>query len=62
MYWKEDEWLDKGKREKVMRGLKVDGTLFFPMYQICHNFIRPHSALGVMTPLEAAWIGIVGGE
>jgi putative transposase len=48
------------EREKVMRGIKVEGTPIIPMNQIYYNFIRPHQALGGKTPAEAAGVGING--
>jgi putative transposase len=48
------------EREKVMRGIKVDGTPIIPMNQIYYNFIRPHQALDGKTPAEAAGVGIDG--
>jgi hypothetical protein len=50
------------EREKVIRGLKVDGTPIIPMNQIYYNFIRPHQALDGRTPAEVAGIGIEGDD
>jgi hypothetical protein len=47
-------------REKVMRGLKRSDTPILLGYQIYHNCIRPHSALGGRTPADACGIAIVG--
>jgi hypothetical protein len=47
-------------REKVMRGVKKDNSPIFTGYQIYHNYIRPHSALGGRTPADACGIAIEG--
>jgi len=47
-------------REKVMRGLKRDDTSILKGYQLFHNFIRPHEALGGRTPSEAAGVKVEG--
>jgi len=47
-------------REKVMRGLKRTDTPILKGYQIYHNYIRPHSALGGRTPADACGIAIEG--
>jgi transposase-like protein len=47
-------------REKVMRGLKTKETPILRGYQIYHNYIRPHSALGGKTPAEASGISVEG--
>jgi putative transposase len=47
-------------REKVMRGLKRSDTPILKGYQIYHNYIRPHSALGGRTPADACGIAIEG--
>jgi len=47
-------------REKTMRGLKHDETPILTGYQIYHNFIREHEALGNKTPGEACGIKING--
>jgi len=46
-------------REKTMRGLKRKRTPILQGYQLYHNFIREHDALG-KTPAEAAGIKIEG--
>jgi transposase-like protein len=47
-------------REKTMRGLKTKETPILSGYQIFHNYIRPHEALGGKTPAEACGITIEG--
>lgn len=47
-------------QEKTMRGLKKDETVILQGYQLYHNFIRPHEALGGKTPAEACGIQIQG--
>jgi putative transposase len=47
-------------REKTMRGLKTKETPILSGYQIFHNYIRPHEALGGKTPAEACGIQIEG--
>jgi len=47
-------------REKVMRGLKVVDTPILKGYQIYHNLIRPHEALGGKTPADLAGIKVEG--
>ena len=47
-------------REKVMRGLKRKDTPILKGYQLFHNYVRPHEALGGRTPSEAAGIKIEG--
>jgi hypothetical protein len=47
-------------REKVMRGLKKSDTPILKGYQIYHNYIRPHSALGGRTPADACGIAVRG--
>jgi transposase-like protein len=47
-------------REKVMRGLKIKDTPILRGYQIYHNFVRPHQALGGKTPAELAGIKVQG--
>jgi hypothetical protein len=49
------------KREKIMRGIKIDDTPIIPMNRIYCSFVRPHMGLDGATPAEAAGIGI-GGE
>jgi putative transposase len=46
-------------REKTMRGLKTKDTAILRGYQIYHNFIREHQALG-KTPAEACGIKVEG--
>jgi putative transposase len=47
-------------RERVMRGLKKKHSPVFKGYQIFHNYIRPHEALGNKTPAEACGIKVQG--
>ena len=47
-------------REKTMRGLKIDDTAVLQGYQIYHNYIRPHMALGGKTPSEVCGITVEG--
>jgi hypothetical protein len=47
-------------REKTMRGLKRKRTPILSGYQIFHNYIRPHEALGNKTPAEACGIKVEG--
>ena len=54
----EQELLD---RERVMRGVKKADSPIFKGYQIYHNYVRPHEALGGRTPADACGIAI-GGE
>ena len=49
-------------REKVMRGVKKEDSPIFDGYQIYHNYIRPHMALGNKTPSEACGIKIEGND
>ena len=49
-------------REKTMRGLKQNRTPILKGYQIYHNFIRPHEALGGKTPSEVCGITIEGND
>lgn len=44
--------------EKVMRGLKKVNTSILAGYQIFHNYIRPHEALGGETPANRCGIKI----
>jgi transposase-like protein len=46
-------------REKTMRGLKRKRTPILSGYQLFHNYIRPHEALGGKTPAEACGIKVV---
>lgn len=46
-------------REKTMRGLKKKHTPVLSGYQIYHNYVRVHEALG-KTPAEACGIKIEG--
>jgi len=47
-------------REKVMRGLKNEGTPILKGYQIFHNYLRPHEGLNGRTPAEACGIQVQG--
>jgi putative transposase len=47
-------------REKVMRGLKRTDSIAIKGYQLYHNFIRPHEALGGKTPADKCGISIEG--
>jgi len=47
-------------REKVMRGIKKKDSVTLTGYQLFHNYIRPHSALGNMTPSEKCGMEIKG--
>lgn len=47
-------------RERVMRGLKNPDSAIVKGFQIYHNFIRPHEALGGKTPAERAGIKVEG--
>ena len=47
-------------REKTMRGLKKKQTPILSGYQIFHNYIREHEALGGKTPADACGIKIEG--
>ncbi len=47
-------------REKTMRGLKKSDTPILKGYQLFHNFVRPHEALGGKTPAEVAGIKVEG--
>jgi hypothetical protein len=47
-------------RERVMRTLEKPNTPILEGYQIFHNYIRPHEALNVTTPSEAAGIKVEG--
>ena len=48
-------------REKTMRGLKRKRTPILQGYQLYHNYIREHQALG-KTPAEACGIKIEGNK
>ena len=43
-----------------MRGLKNTDSPILRGYQVFHNYVRPHMALGGRTPAEAAGIRIEG--
>ena len=47
-------------REKVFRGLKKSDTPILAGYQIYHNYVRPHEALGGKTPADMAGIKVEG--
>jgi putative transposase len=47
-------------REKVMRSLKREDSPILDGYQIFHNHVRPHMALGGKTPAELAGIQVKG--
>jgi transposase-like protein len=47
-------------REKTMRSLKREDSPILDGYQIFHNHIRPHMALGGKTPAELAGIQVKG--
>jgi putative transposase len=47
-------------REKTFRGLKTTDSPILRGYQIYHNYIRPHEALGGRTPSDACGIAIEG--
>jgi hypothetical protein len=47
-------------REKVMRSLKREDSPILDGYQIFHNHMRPHMALGGKTPAEACGIEVQG--
>jgi putative transposase len=49
-------------REKTMRGLKTTETEILKGYQLFHNYIRPHEALGGKTPAEACGITVEGND
>lgn len=46
------------ERNKVMRGLKDEKSVFFEGQQIYYNYIRPHSSLNGKTPAEASNIDL----
>lgn len=43
-----------------MRGIKKKNSVPLTGYQLFHNYIRPHSALGNMTPSEKCGMKIKG--
>ena len=45
-----------------MRGLDSDETAFIDGFRIYYNFIRPHMALGGLTPAEKAGINLQLGQ
>jgi transposase-like protein len=47
-------------REKVMRGLKKSNTAILTVYQLFHNYFKPHEALNGKTPADVAGIEIEG--
>lgn len=47
-------------REQNFRGLKTTQTPVLKGYQIFHDFIREHEALGNKTPAELAGIKVEG--
>ena len=47
-------------REQNFRGLKIKDTPVLKGYQIFHNFVRTHEALGNKTPAEVAGIKVEG--
>ena len=47
-------------REKVTRGLKKTDSPLVSDYQICYNYVRPHSALYGKTPSEMCGMGTKG--
>ena len=47
-------------REKVMRGIKKEDSMIFDVYQIYHNYVRPHMSLDGKTPAEKCGIKIEG--
>jgi hypothetical protein len=47
-------------REKVTRNLKTLDTPILTGMQIFHNYVRPHMALGGLTPAEKAGIEVKG--
>jgi putative transposase len=49
-------------REKTMRGLKTKDTAILTGYQIFHNYLKPHEALGGKTPAEACGIEVQGND
>jgi transposase-like protein len=47
-------------REKVMRGLKTADTPILKGYQLFHNYVRPHEALGGQTPADRCGVKVEG--
>jgi len=47
-------------REKVMRSLKREDSPILDGYQIFHNYLRAHMALGGETPSSRAGIKVEG--
>jgi transposase-like protein len=47
-------------REKIVRGVKSPDSSLLTDYQIYHNYVRPHMALGNQTPAEKAGIKLEG--
>ncbi len=47
-------------REKVVRGVKREGSPLIAGLQIYHNYVRPHMGLDGRTPAEAAGIQVSG--
>ncbi|HKZ42174.1 MAG TPA: DDE-type integrase/transposase/recombinase [Candidatus Hodarchaeales archaeon] len=47
-------------REKVMRGLERKDSPILAVYQLFHNYNRPHKALDHKTPAEVAGITVKG--
>jgi len=47
-------------REKVVRGVKKENSPLLTGYQIYHNYLRPHMALGGKTPADLAGIEVKG--
>jgi len=47
-------------REKIVRGVKKPNSPLLAGYQIYHNYVRPHMALGNKTPSEVAGIKVEG--
>ncbi|HID16797.1 TPA: hypothetical protein EYP26_00730 [Candidatus Bathyarchaeota archaeon] len=46
------------ERNKVLRGMKVDGTPIIEGFDIYYNFIRPHMSLNGETPAERTNINL----
>jgi hypothetical protein len=47
-------------REKVVRGVKKEGSPLLAGLQIYHNYVRPHMALDEKTPAEKAGVTVKG--